>query len=129
MLTGRLISSTFQIFQNAKFSNVSSSSDLTHLTYLTHLTLFMRFTQVFRCQCAPIFLVGIRCRFALNFCHRLFNSLATLVAPLSYRALIGPSFPQQSRLRNFQAIPAERRRLEFRIYIAGVIVLAVSAKP
>src|SRR6267154_1673992 len=103
MLTGRLISSTFQ---NAKFSyhHVSCPSDLTHLT---HLTLFMSLTQMFGRQCAPVFLVGIGCRLALNFCNNFLYLFRGLGSPFSDGGMICPSLVQKTRLSDFHTIAAQ----------------------
>src|ERR1051326_3537287 len=88
----------------------------------------MHLIQTLRSQPAPVFLVRVRCRFALDLGHRLFNLADCIQTPAFDQARIRPAVTKKLFLSNAKAIPSEGRLLEFSIDITGIIMLPMSAK-
>src|SRR6266478_6143907 len=83
--------------------------------------------QVFRCQRAPILFVRIGAGFAPDLRDGFFDGLCRLAPPLGQRGVIGPVLFAQTKFRLPQAIVANSGRLQFSVYVARVVMLAVAA--
>src|SRR6266511_4246324 len=84
--------------------------------------------KVRRRQRAPVLLVRIRRRLALNRADGFLDLLRHFGPPAFEGPRIRPSLPQQMFLGHFQTVAAERRLFQFRVHIIGDIMFTMAAE-
>lgn len=89
----------------------------------------MNLAEVATCQSAPVFLVWIGVGFALDHGDDVVHLAESIGTPRLNHGRIRPALPEQALLGEAQAVASDGGLFQLWVDVAGVIMLAMPAKP